>query len=51
MEITTESIQLVRGKIFHKLIQPEWLNVTKDGKPKPEKYIKMVDGKKVGVIF
>lgn len=43
---SNEPKQLVRGKLFHKLIQNEWVKTAKDGKPNPEKYIKKVDGKK-----
>jgi hypothetical protein len=45
-KLSNEPRQLVRGKIFHKLIQNEWVKTAKDGKPNPEKYIKKVDGKK-----
>jgi len=45
-KVSNEPKQLVRGKIFHKLIQNDWIKTAKEGKPNPEKYIKKVDGKK-----
>lgn len=36
---------LKNGKLFHKLIQDEWVATTNDGLVRPEKYIKRVDGR------
>ncbi len=34
-----------RGKQFHKLIQREWLTTTKDGRPRPERFIKRLNSR------
>ena len=36
---------LTRGKIFHKLIQEEWLKTNKSGIPRPERTIKKLSGR------
>jgi len=41
-----EPTALKRGKRFHKLVQEEWLATAKDGRPRPERYIKRLGGKK-----
>ena len=45
MSTSKEPVQLKRGKQFHKLIQKEWLDTAKDGKIRPERYIKKVNGR------
>jgi hypothetical protein len=42
--MNSEPTKLARGKAFHKLIQQEWLDTSKDGKPRPERSIRKVAG-------
>lgn len=42
--MNSEPTSLARGKAFHKLIQQEWLDTSKVGRPRPERSIRKVTG-------
>lgn len=46
MPESKEPEHLRKAKRFHKLIQNEWLETAKNGIPRPERYIKKVNGKR-----
>ena len=41
-----EPAVLRRGKAFHKMLQCEWVQTAKDGKPRPERYVQRLGGKR-----
>lgn len=43
--MSSEPNILKNGKLFHKLIQDEWVATTNDGLARSEKYIKRIDGR------